>query len=144
MGTIRRVWPAAVVALVVIGATACAPPPPPPKTTVDHVTVWEADVPYAETSPAIVSWVGYGSYLYNLAPTAAGQCNPLDEGTGFSSSFTRIDPATVRVRVTLDWVEGRNTAGRFGCGVEEELNAGLLDGTGSEVAFALLPLVSHT
>lgn len=130
-------------AVLVVGASACAPtpPPPPPSTDIDHLTVWEADVAYPETSPAIVDWVGYGSFAYNQG---LGGCNIVDGGDGWTESFTRIDPSTVRVRLTLDWVEGDNGVDGYGCGVNDVLNVGLLDGAANEVAFELIPLVSHT
>ncbi len=141
MGTLRRSW--AVVGLVVVmaGASACAPPPAPPSTDINHVTIWEADVAYAETAPVIVDWVGYGSFAYNQG---LGGCNIVDGGAGWTESFTRIDPATVRVRLTLDWAEGDNGVDGYGCGVNDPLNVGLLDASGNEVAFELIPLVSHT
>ena len=141
MGKFRKSWVALGVAMVVIGASACAQTPPPPSTDVQHVTVWQADVPYAEAGPAIVDWVGYGSYAYN---EGLGGCNIVDGGAGFSESFTRIDAATVRVRITLDWVEGDNGVDGYGCGVNDPLHVGLLDSGGAEVAFELIPLLSHT
>ena len=139
MGMLRRVW--VVVGLVVlVGASACGPPPPP-TTDVNHLTVWEADVAYADTNPEIVGWVGYGSLLYNKG---LGGCNVVEGGAGWSESFTRIDSATVRVRLTLGWIEGDNGVDGYGCGVNDPLNVGLKDGNGNEVTFALIPLVSHS
>ena len=102
----------------------------------------EADVAYLDTDPAIVDWVGYGSFLYNQG---LGGCNIVDGGgAGWTESFTRLDPTTVRVRLTLDWVEGDNGIDGYGCGVNDPLNVGLLDSNGNEVTFELIPLVSHT
>ena len=121
---------------------ACAPEPPlPPSTDVHHVTTWQSDIAYAATLPDIVDWVGYGSYAYN---EGLGGCNIVDGGAGWTESFTRIDPQTVRVRLTLDWVEGDNGVDGYGCGVNDVLNVGLLDGGGTEVAFELISLISHT
>ncbi len=119
-----------------------APEPPlPPSTDLQHVTTWQSDIAYADTLPAIVDWVGYGSFAYN---EGLGGCNIVDGGAGWTESFTRIDPQTVRVRLTLDWVEGDNGVDGYGCGVNDVLNAGLLDGGGTEVAFELIALISHT
>ena len=101
------------------------------------MTTWQSDIAYADTLPAIVDWVGYGSYAYN---EGLGGCNIVDGGAGWTESFTRIDPQTVRVRLTLDWVEGDNGVDGYGCGVNDVLNAGLLDGGGTEVAFELIAL----
>lgn len=127
----------AVLALV----TACTPPPEPPDTNLHHVTIWQGDVAHPDSDPDIVDWVGYGSFAYNIG---LGGCSILEGGAGWTESFVRIDPATVRVTITLDWIEGDNGIDPYGCGVVDELNAGLLDATGSEVAFGLIPLVSHS
>ena len=142
MNSIRR----AGIMLALIGlaawVTACAPPPsPPPDTNLYHLTVWQADVTYPDTQPDIVDWVGYGSFVYN---DGLGGCNLVDGGAGFSESFVRLDPNTVRVTLTLDWIEGENGIDPYGCGVQPELSVGLLDGLGNEVAQPQVPLLSHT
>ena len=140
MRTLQRALPALGLVLVVtIGLPACTPPPP--STDVAHVTTWEGDVVHADTLPDIVDWVGYGSFAYNLG---LGGCNIVDGGAGWTESFTRLDAQTVRVRISLDWVEGDNGVDGYGCGVNDPLFVGLLDGGGSELAFEEIPLLSHT
>ncbi len=117
------------------------PVAPSKSTSLHHVTIWESDVAYADTLPAIVDWVGYGSFAYNQG---MGGCNMLDGGAGWTKSFTRVDSQTVHVRLTLDWFEGDNGVDGYGCGVNDVLNVGLLDSGGTEVAFALISLVSNT
>lgn len=131
------------VVVALVGLSACTedPPPPPPDPGVHHVTVWQADVEHAEGQPDIVDWVGYGSYLYNQGMVP---CDVLDEGEGFSTTFTRLDEDTVQVRIELDWYEGDNDGAGYGCGVQDELHTGLLDAGGNELQFSLIPLLSHT
>mgnify|MGYP001811675535 CR=1 FL=1 len=142
MGTLRRVSAAlGLILIITFGLSACAPPPPPPSTDLPHVTTGEGDVTYADTNPEIVDWVVFGSFAYNAG---LGGCSMVTGGSGWTESFTRIDPLTVRVRLMLDWVEGDNGIDPYGCGVNNPLFVGLLDGTGTEVADGEIPLLSHT
>lgn len=138
----RRIPVVAALAATIALATACVPPPePPPDTNLHHLTTWEAEVAYADSGPEVVDWVGYGSYAYNAG---LGGCNIVDGGDGFTETFLRLDPATLRVTITLDWIEGENGVDPYGCGVNEFLSVGLRDAGGNEVAFELIPLKSHT
>lgn len=135
-----RVITIASVVLAVFALGACTDNPPPPPTQIHHVTIWQLDVAHPDTAPDITSWNGFGTFLYN----DGGPCVTLDGGGGWTQTFVRLDAATVRVTITLDWIEGSNDGSGFFCGVNEDLNVGLVDTTGVQVAFAVVPLLSHT
>ncbi len=137
MNVHRRTAAASLLILVLATAmTACAPSP---STNLNHLTIWQGEVTYPNTEPDIVSWIGYGSFAYNTGPG----CDILEGGSGWTQAFTRLDDTTVRVTITLDWLEGNNSGAGYGCGVHD-IHAGLRDAGGTEVAFAVLPVISHT
>ncbi|MFV0317210.1 MAG: hypothetical protein ACK5O2_09660 [Microthrixaceae bacterium] len=132
---LSRLGAVAAGALLVALLAACAPEPPPP--SVHHLTTWQGDVTYPDTNPDIVDWVGVGSFAYNTG--GINGCSILDGGAGWTESFVRTDANTVRVTITLDWLEGYPLE----CGVQD-IQGDLKDASGNSVRFAIIPLLSHT
>ncbi len=131
-----------VLALGAFGLTSCTEDPPPvePPTTRHHVTTWVGDAEYADTLPEVDHWVGYGFAFYQ--DMAAGGCGAYE--VEHTTTYERLNPATLRMTVVYDWTEEPNEWGNYGCLPNDSLNLGLEDSAGVEHGFAVLDRVSHT